>query len=39
MEEQAYENQNAEIPADIRQNQRIDYIEKELDRLRDKGEM
>jgi len=35
MEEQAYENQNAEIPADIRQNQRIDYIEKELDRLRD----
>ena len=33
IEEEAYENQDAEIPADIRQNQRIDYIEKELDRL------
>lgn len=34
MEEDAEANQNAEIPADIRQNQRIEYIEKELDRLR-----
>lgn len=34
MEEDAKANQNAEIPADIKQNQRIDYLEKELDRLR-----
>jgi len=34
MEEDAKANQNAEIPADIKQNQRIEYIEKELDRLR-----
>ena len=34
MEEDADTNQNAEIPADIRQNQRIEYLEKELDRLR-----
>ena len=34
MEEEAEANQNAEIPADIRQNQRIEYLEKELDRLR-----
>lgn len=34
MEEDAEANQNAEIPADIRQNQRIEYLEKELDRLR-----
>lgn len=34
MEEEAETNQNAEIPADIRQNQRIEYLEKELDRLR-----
>ena len=35
IEEDADENQNAEIPADIKQNSRLDYIEKELDRLRD----
>ena len=34
IEENAYENQDAEIPADIRQNQRIDYLEKEMDRIR-----
>ena len=34
MKEDAEANQNAEIPADIRQNQRIEYLEKELDRLR-----
>ena len=34
MEEEAEANQNAEIPADIRQNQRIEYLEKELDRIR-----
>ena len=34
IQEDAKESQNAEIPADIRQNQRIDYLEKELDRLR-----
>ena len=34
MEEDADANQNAEIPADIKQNQRIEYLEKELDRLR-----
>ena len=33
-EDDARENQNAEIPADIKQNQRIEYLEKELDRLR-----
>ena len=37
MEEDADANQNAEIPADIRQNQRIEYLEKELDRIRDNG--
>jgi len=37
MEEDAKANQNAEIPADIRQNQRINYIEKELDRIRNNG--
>lgn len=37
MEEDAENNQNAEIPADIRQNQRIEYLEKELDRLRNSG--
>ena len=36
IEEDADENQNAEIPADIKQNQRIDYLEKEVERLRDK---
>ena len=34
IEEDAEANQDAEIPADIRQNQRIEYLEKELDRLR-----
>ena len=34
IQEDAKESQNAEIPADIRQNQRIDYLEKELDRMR-----
>ena len=34
MEEDAKANQNAEIPADIKQNQRIHYIERELDRIR-----
>ena len=34
IQEDAKESQNAEIPADIKQNQRIDYLEKELDRLR-----
>ena len=34
IEENADENQDAEIPADIRQNQRIEYLEKEMDRIR-----
>ena len=34
IEEDADENQDAEIPADIKQNQRILYLEKELDRIR-----
>jgi hypothetical protein len=34
LEEDAKANQNAEIPADIKQNQRIEYLEKEIDRLR-----
>jgi uncharacterized coiled-coil protein SlyX len=34
IEEDADENQNAEIPADIKQNQRIDYLEREVERLR-----
>ena len=34
IEEDAEANQNAEIPADIRQNQRLHYLEKELERLR-----
>ena len=36
MEEDAENNQNAEIPADIRQNQRIEYLEREVERLRNK---
>jgi len=32
--EDAKESQDAEIPADIRQNERIAYLEKEIDRLR-----
>ena len=35
LEEDADENQDAEIPADIKQNQRIEYLEKEVERLRD----
>ena len=34
IEEDADANQDAEIPADIKQNQRIDYLEKEIERLR-----
>tara|TARA_R100001082_G_scaffold36017_1_gene18883 strand:+ start:513 stop:800 length:288 start_codon:yes stop_codon:yes gene_type:complete len=34
IEEDAEANQDAEIPADIKQNQRIDYLEKEVERLR-----
>ena len=37
LEEDAKANQNAEIPADIKQNQRIEYLEKEVDRLRSAG--
>tara|TARA_B100000131_G_scaffold320764_1_gene369724 strand:+ start:2152 stop:2436 length:285 start_codon:yes stop_codon:yes gene_type:complete len=37
LEEDAEKNQDAEIPADIKQNQRIDYLEKEVERLRDDG--
>ena len=37
IEEDAEANQDAEIPADIKQNQRIDYLEKEVERLRNKG--
>jgi len=37
IQEDAKESQNAEIPADIRQNQRIEYLEKEVDRLRSAG--
>jgi len=37
IEEDAEANQDAEIPADIRQNQRIDYLEKEVERLRNGG--
>ena len=39
IEEDAEANQDAEIPADIKQNQRIDYLEREVQRLRDKGDM
>ena len=35
LEEDAENNQDAEIPADIKQNQRINYLEKEVERLRD----
>ncbi len=34
LEEDAEKNQDAEIPADIRQNQRIEYLEREIERLR-----
>ena len=39
IEEDAKTSQNAEIPADIKQNERIKVLEKEIERLRDKGEM
>lgn len=35
IEEDAEANQDAEIPADIKQNQRIEYLEREVERLRD----
>jgi len=34
IEEDAKESQNAEIPADIRQNEKIIVLEKEVERLR-----
>ena len=34
IEEDAEANQDAEIPADIKQNQRIEYLEREVERLR-----
>jgi biopolymer transport protein ExbB/TolQ len=34
IEEDAKESQNAEIPADIRQNEKINVLEKEIERLR-----
>lgn len=37
IEEDAEANQDAEIPADIKQNQRIEYLEKEVERLRNNG--
>ena len=37
IEEDAEANQDAEIPADIRQNQRIEYLEREVERLRNNG--
>tara|TARA_R100000152_G_C6687274_1_gene119719 strand:- start:215 stop:496 length:282 start_codon:yes stop_codon:yes gene_type:complete len=36
LEEDAEKNQDAEIPADIKQNQRIEYLEKEVERLRNR---
>ena len=35
IEEDAEKNQDAEIPADIRQNERINVLEQEVARLRD----
>ena len=37
LEEDAEKNQDAEIPADIKQNQRIEYLEREVERLRNNG--
>tara|TARA_R110000744_G_scaffold336683_1_gene441931 strand:+ start:287 stop:574 length:288 start_codon:yes stop_codon:yes gene_type:complete len=34
MEEEASINQDAEIPADIRQDEKISFLEKEVERLR-----
>ena len=36
IEEEAAVNQDAEIPADIRQDERINFLEKEVERLRNK---
>tara|TARA_Y100001963_G_C6671540_1_gene395349 strand:+ start:88 stop:318 length:231 start_codon:yes stop_codon:yes gene_type:complete len=36
LEEDADKNQDAEIPADIRQNERINFLIKEVERLRKK---
>ena len=35
IEEDAKESQNAEIPADIRQNEKIEVLEREVEKLRD----
>ena len=35
IEEDAKESQNAEIPADIRQNEKIRVLEQEVEKLRD----
>ena len=37
IEEDAKASQNAEIPADIRQNEKITILEKEVERLRNKN--
>lgn len=37
IEDTADANQDAEIPADIKQNQRIDFLEREVMRLRDRN--
>ena len=37
IEEDAKSSQNSEIPADIRQNEKITILEKEVERLRDKN--
>ena len=37
IEDTADANQDAEIPADIKQNQRIDFLEREFMRLRDRN--
>jgi hypothetical protein len=37
IEEDAKSSQNSEIPADIRQNEKITILEKEVGRLRDKN--
>ena len=37
IEEEAKSSQNSEIPADIRQNEKIKILEKEVERLRNKN--
>jgi uncharacterized small protein (DUF1192 family) len=37
IEEDAKSSQNSEIPADIRQNEKITILEKEVERLRNKN--